>query len=97
MPSSAMTAVIKAAARRREEEHRVCYDGRRDGVVFTSRSGICKNAASAPNILIESIKGRCSSSRKRTRALERLAGWLRARNADRDGKIDLPPLRSTTS
>ncbi len=69
-------------------------DGRRDGVVFTSRDrDFRKNAASALNISIESIKEPVLVVTKKNKGvLERLAGWLRARNADRDGKIDLPLL-----
>jgi hypothetical protein len=69
-------------------------DGRRDGVVFTSRDrDFRKNAASALNISLESIKEPVLVVTKKNKGvLERLSGWLRARNADRDGKIDLPLL-----
>jgi hypothetical protein len=69
-------------------------DGRRDGVVFTSRDrDFRKNAASALNISLESIKEPVLVVTKKNKGvLEQLAGWLRARNADRDGKIDLPLL-----
>jgi hypothetical protein len=69
-------------------------DGKRDGVVFTSRDhDFRKNAASALNISLESIKEPVLVVTKKNKGmLERLSGWLRARNADRDGKIDLPLL-----
>jgi hypothetical protein len=69
-------------------------DGRRDGVVFTSRDrDFRKNAASALNISLESIKEPVLVVTKKNKGvLEQLSGWLRARNADRDGKIDLPLL-----
>lgn len=69
-------------------------NGRRDGVVFTSRDrDFRKNAASALNISLESIKEPVLVVTKKNKAvLERLSDWLRARNADREGKIDLPLL-----
>ena len=69
-------------------------DGRRDGVVFTSRDrDFRKNAASALNISLDSIREPVLVVTKKNKGvLERLSGWLRARNADRSGKIDLPLL-----
>lgn len=69
-------------------------DGRRDGVVFTSRDhDFRKNAASALNISLESIREPVLVVTKKNKGvLERLASWLRARNADREGRIDLPLL-----
>jgi Z1 domain len=69
-------------------------DGRRDGIVFTSRDhDFRKNTASALNISLEAVREPVLVvSKKNTSVLRRLAGWLRARNADRDGRIDLPLL-----
>jgi hypothetical protein len=69
-------------------------DGRRDGVVFTSRDhDFRKNAASALNIALAAVNEPVLVVTKKNKGvLERLAVWLRARNADRDGKIDLPLL-----
>lgn len=69
-------------------------DGRRDGVVFTSREhDFRKNAASALNIALEAVREPVLVVTKKNKSvLERLSSWLRARNADRDGRIDLPLL-----
>lgn len=69
-------------------------DGRRDGVVFTSREhDFRKNAASALNISLNALNEPVLVVTKKHKAvLERLANWLRARNADRRGRIDLPML-----
>ena len=69
-------------------------DSRRDGVVFTSRDNdFRKNTATALNIALEAVREPVLVvSKKNKRVLESLAGWLRARNADRDGHIDLPML-----
>lgn len=69
-------------------------DGRRDGVVFTSRDhDFRKNAASALNISLDAVREPVLVVTKKNKSvLERLAGWLRAKNADRDGRIDLPLL-----
>lgn len=69
-------------------------DGRRDGVVFTSRDrDFRKTAASALNISLDSIKEPVLVVTKKNKAvLGRLADWLRARNADHSGRIDLPML-----
>ena len=85
---------MAAQARQKKNIGVGLIDGRRDGVVFTSRErDFRKNAASALNISIESIKEPVLVVTKKNKGvLERLAGWLRARNADRDGKIDLPLL-----
>jgi hypothetical protein len=85
---------MAAQARQKKNIGVGLIDGRRDGVVFTSRDrDFRKNAASALNISIESIKEPVLVVTKKNKGvLERLAGWLRARNADRDGKIDLPLL-----
>lgn len=69
-------------------------DGRRDGVVFTSRDhDFRKQAASALNISLSSVQEPVLVvTKKNKRVLDRLAAWLRAYNADRDGKIDMPLL-----
>lgn len=69
-------------------------DGRRDGVVFTSREhDFRKNAASALNLALNALNEPVLVVTKKNKAvLERLATWLRARNADRRGRIDLPML-----
>lgn len=69
-------------------------DGRRDGVVFTSRDhDFRKQAASALNISLSSVQEPVLVvTKKNKRVLDRLAGWLRAYNADRGGKIDMPLL-----
>lgn len=69
-------------------------DGRRDGVVFTSREhDFRKNAASALNVSLNALNEPVLVVTKKNKAvLERLANWLRARNADRLGRIDLPML-----
>ncbi len=69
-------------------------DGRRDGVVFTSREhDFRKNAASALNVALNALNEPVLVVTKKNKAvLERLATWLRARNADRRGRIDLPML-----
>lgn len=70
-------------------------DGRRDGVVFTSREhDFRKNAASALNVSLSALNEPVLVVAKKNKAvLERLATWLRARNADRrSGSIDLPML-----
>lgn len=82
---------MAAQARQKKNIGVGLIDGRRDGVVFTSREkDFRKTAASALNISIESIKEPVLVVTKKNKGvLERLAAWLRARNADRDGKIDL--------
>lgn len=69
-------------------------DPRRTGVVFTSRDhDFRKNAASALNISLNAVvEPVLVVSKKNKAVLGRLAGWLRARNADQEGKIDLPML-----
>ena len=69
-------------------------NGQRDGVVFTSRDkDFRKNTATALNIALDSVRDPVLVVSKKNKAvLERLAGWLRARNADRQGRIDLPLL-----
>lgn len=69
-------------------------DGRRDGVVFTSRDhDFRKQAASALNISLSSVQEPVLVvTKKNKRVLDRLAAWLRAYNADRDGRIDMPLL-----
>ena len=69
-------------------------DGRRDGIVFTSRdSDFRKNTASALNISLGAVREPVLVvSKKNTAVLSRLAGWLRSKNANRDGKIDVPLL-----
>ncbi len=69
-------------------------NGRRDGVVFTSRENdFRKNAASALNISLDAVREPVLVVTKKNKGvLNRLSSWLRTRNADRDGKIDLPLL-----
>ena len=69
-------------------------DGKRDGVVFTSRDNdFRKNSASALNISLDAVREPVLVVTKKNKAvLNRLSSWLRARNADREGKIDLPLL-----
>ena len=69
-------------------------DSRRDGVVFTSRDkDFRKNTASQLNIGLDSVKDPVLVVSKKNKAvLQRLAAWLKSRNADRDGGIDLPLL-----
>ncbi len=69
-------------------------DGRRDGVVFTSRDNdFRKNAATALNISLDAVREPVLVVTKKNKAiLNRLSSWLRARNADREGRIDLPLL-----
>lgn len=69
-------------------------DRQRDGVVFTSReSDFRKNTATALNISLAAINEPVLVVTKKNKAvLSRLAAWLRSRNLDRDGKIDLPLL-----
>ena len=69
-------------------------DGRRDGVVFTSKEhDFRKTAASALNISLSAVHEPVLVVMKKNKAvLERLSSWLRAHNADRRGRIDLPML-----
>lgn len=69
-------------------------DGRRDGVVFTSRdSDFRKTKATALNITLEAVREPVLVVTKKNKSvLSSLAGWLRSRNADRHGHIDLPLL-----
>jgi hypothetical protein len=69
-------------------------DPRRDGIVFTSSEhDFRKNAASALNISLNAVNEPVLVVAKKNKGiLERLEGWLRARNADRDGLIDVPLL-----
>jgi hypothetical protein len=69
-------------------------DGQRDGVVFTSRDNdFRKNAASALNLSLQALREPVLVVTKKNKAiLNRLSTWLRAHNADREGRIDLPLL-----
>lgn len=69
-------------------------DGRRFGIVFTSRErDFRKNAAQALNISLASVSEPVLVVTKKNRAvLRRLADWLRSRNAGADGRIDVPLL-----
>lgn len=69
-------------------------DGRRDGIVFTSSDhDFRKNAASALNISLNAVNEPVLVVAKKNKAiLERLEGWLRTRNADREGRIGVPLL-----
>lgn len=66
-------------------------DGRRNGIVFTSRDQDFKK--NSITLSLESVREPVLVVSKKNKAvLKRLAAWLRARNADREGKIDLPLL-----
>lgn len=69
-------------------------DSRRDGVVFTSRdSDFRKAKATALNITLEAVREPVLVVTKKNRTvLASLAAWLRTRNADVQGHIDLPLL-----
>lgn len=69
-------------------------DGRRHGIVFTSLDhDFRKNAVSALNISLNSVHEPVLVVTKKHKAvLERLAGWLKAFNADQEGRIDIPML-----
>lgn len=69
-------------------------DPRRDGVVFTSSEhDFRKNAASALNISLRTVNEPVLVVAKKNKGvLERLTTWLRAHNAGRDDKIDVPLL-----
>ena len=69
-------------------------DGRRDGIVFTSSDhDFRKNAASALNISLNAVNEPVLVVAKKNKGiLERLEGWLRMHNADREGRIDVPLL-----
>ena len=69
-------------------------DGQRFGIVFTSRErDFRKNAAQALNISLASVSEPVLVVTKKNKAvLQRLADWLRSRNADADGRIDVPLL-----
>lgn len=69
-------------------------DGRRFGIVFTSRErDFRKNAAQALNLSLASVSEPVLVVTKKNKAvLQRLADWLRSRNADADGRIDVPLL-----
>lgn len=69
-------------------------DGRRDGIVFTSwDSDFRKNTASALNISLGAVKEPVLVvSKKNASVISRLAGWLRAKNANHEGRIDVPLL-----
>ena len=69
-------------------------DGRRNGVVFTSRDqDFRKNGGSVTTLSLNSIHEPALVVTKKNQAvLERLAAWLRARNADRRGLIEVPML-----
>jgi hypothetical protein len=66
----------------------------RDGIVFTSRdSDFRRAAATALNISLASVKEPVLVVSKKNRTvLQRLAAWLRTRNADHAGRIDVPML-----
>ena len=69
-------------------------DKRRDGVVFTSRDiDFRKTTATALNITLEAVREPVLVVSKKNRTiLSSLAAWLRTRNADRQGYIDVPLL-----
>jgi hypothetical protein len=69
-------------------------DSRRDGVVFTSRdSDFRRTTATQLNIALEAVREPVLVVTKKNRTiLASLAAWLRTRNADRQGHIDLPLL-----
>ena len=78
-------------------------DGRRDGIVFTSRDGdFHKDKVSALNISLRSVKepvlivskkhAKWKPGGKKQGILDRVAFWLKKFNAEHDGKIDTPIL-----
>lgn len=69
-------------------------DSQRDGIVFTSHgTDFRKNVASALNISLASVSEPVLVVTKKNKVvLQRLLAWLRARNADRDGLIEVPVL-----
>jgi hypothetical protein len=69
-------------------------DSRRDGIVFTSRDhDFKKDTASQLNISLESVREPVLVvTKKNSKNLSNLATWLRTRNADRQGFIDVPLL-----
>ncbi len=69
-------------------------DARRDGIVFTSQDhDFRKDAATSLNISLASVKEPVLVVTKKQKAvLGRLAAWLRAKNADGSGHIDVPLL-----
>ena len=69
-------------------------DARRDGIVFTSRDKDFRAAiASALSISLNSVREPVLVvAKKHKGVLENLAAWLRTRNADREGRIDVPLL-----
>lgn len=69
-------------------------DDSRDGIVFTSREhDFKKQAISALTLSLSSVhEPVLVVTKKKKEILEGLASWLRARNADRNGRIDLPML-----
>jgi hypothetical protein len=69
-------------------------DGRRDGIVFTSRDRDFRaTIASALSISLNSVKEPVLVvAKKNKRVLSNLATWLRTMNADREGRIEVPML-----
>lgn len=69
-------------------------NGERDGIVFTSSERDFKaDIVSALNISLGSVREPVLVVAKKNKGvLTNLAAWLRAKNADRHGKIDLPLL-----
>jgi hypothetical protein len=69
-------------------------DARRDGIVFTSQDhDFRKDAATSLNISLASVKEPVLVVTKKQKAvLGRLATWLRSKNADGSGHIDVPLL-----
>lgn len=69
-------------------------DGRRDGMVLTSRDSDFRTAtASGLTFSLDALREPVLVVTKKNKAvLQRLAGWLRARNADREGRLDVPLL-----
>lgn len=69
-------------------------NGERDGIVFTSSQKDFKaDIVSALNISLNSVREPVLVVAKKNKGvLTNLAAWLRARNADRHGSIDLPLL-----
>ena len=69
-------------------------DGRRDGVVFTSKQhDFRKTAASSLNLSLGALQEPVLVVMKKNKSvLERLSSWLRSHNADSRGQIDFPML-----
>ena len=86
--------LAKGQARRKTHIGVGKINGQRDGIVFTSRDyDFRKATASALNISLDAVREPVLVVTKKNKGvLNRLSSWLRARNAGRDGSIDVPLL-----